>query len=729
TVSDGHGGTDTAKVTLTINPINDAPVAADDTGITDEDTPVMIDVVANDTDRDGNSLSIVGVTNGSMGSVTFSTHTVTYTPDADVNGEDFFTYTVSDGNGGESTATVTVMIAPVADALAANDDFTFTRPGTPVIIDVLGNDTGDDLSISESLGTPSNGIVWIDGTTNTLMYAPQSGFIGTDSFTYTVHDGSEGQDTAMVTVDVGNYTYLAKDLGGDAGFGENSLDRTDDAHSDAIDISSILSTSSANGLNLFGTVYKALYVNTNGSISFGNGTTVFTPKELSAVDNDLPVMIAPFWADAETYSEGSPTPGGNSTGSNLVYYDLDAQNHTFTATWDDVGYYDDHTDHLNAFQLQLIDMGNGDFDIIFRYEDINWVTGDIPGIARAGVSAWDGIHYLEIDPSGSPDGMMGLAGEKGTSCPLGYWELNVRDGKVDAYDDFMTGEGDSGDVLHGGMGNDTLKGYAGDDSLFGESGNDELYGGEGNDSLSGGTGKDILHGDTGNDFLYGDNQKDTLYGGDGNDFLYGGKQDDDLYGGDGDDFLSGDENDDFLFGGAGRDILDGGTGKDIFCFSDAGSADVVSEFDSSADVIKFYEGELGFSAKNNNWDDFFGHSSDGNPDALDPTALKIIGIDDAQADGLWSDASVDLAINGAIDASKGNGSDDGTYFVLNNGTTFTDGNARVYFWEGDTNDSGTVDVTGDSANELHLLAELTGVSLEDISNMTDQNFQIHSEGF
>ena len=71
--------------------------------------------------------------------------------------------------------------------------------------------------------------------------------------------------------------------------------------------------------------------------------------------------------------------GGNSTGSNRVYYALDTVNHIFTVTWDDVGYYSAHTDKLDAFQLQLIDEGNGDFDIEFRYEAINWTTGDLSG--------------------------------------------------------------------------------------------------------------------------------------------------------------------------------------------------------------------------------------------------------------------------------------------------------------------------------------------------------------
>jgi hypothetical protein len=66
-------------------------------------------------------------------------------------------------------------------------------------------------------------------------------------------------------------------------------------------------------------------------------------------------------------------------GQNLIWYDLDATNGVFTATWDDVGYYRSHTSPLNAFQLQLFDQGDGAFDIVFRYEDVNWTTGDASG--------------------------------------------------------------------------------------------------------------------------------------------------------------------------------------------------------------------------------------------------------------------------------------------------------------------------------------------------------------
>jgi len=84
--------------------------------------------------------------------------------------------------------------------------------------------------------------------------------------------------------------------------------------------------------------------------------------------------------------------------------DLDTVDHIFTVTWDDVGYYNSHANKLDAFQIQLIDesaTGAGNFDIEFRYEAINWTTGDASGgsnglggtVARAGFSAGDGATF------------------------------------------------------------------------------------------------------------------------------------------------------------------------------------------------------------------------------------------------------------------------------------------------------------------------------------------------
>ncbi len=93
-------------LTVTVDSVNDAPVAVNDTIVTSEDTPIVVPVTVNDSDVDGDSLSVTGVTNGAHGTVTLVDGVVTYTPDADYHGVDTFTYTITDGNGATSSATV-----------------------------------------------------------------------------------------------------------------------------------------------------------------------------------------------------------------------------------------------------------------------------------------------------------------------------------------------------------------------------------------------------------------------------------------------------------------------------------------------------------------------------------------------------------------------------------------------------------------------------------------------
>ncbi len=109
-VSDGFGGSDTITVNVTITPVNDAPVAVNDSASTQPDTAVVINVLNNDTDVENDSLTVTAVTQGSKGSVSHNGTTVTYTPNPNESGSDSFTYTISDGNGGSDTATVTVQL-------------------------------------------------------------------------------------------------------------------------------------------------------------------------------------------------------------------------------------------------------------------------------------------------------------------------------------------------------------------------------------------------------------------------------------------------------------------------------------------------------------------------------------------------------------------------------------------------------------------------------------------
>ena len=109
-VSDGFGGMDSITVAVTIDSVNDDPVAVADSKATPPETAVTINVLQNDTDPEDDSLTIIAVTQGSKGVVTHDGTAVTYTPNASQTGSDSFTYTISDGNGGSDTGTVNIQL-------------------------------------------------------------------------------------------------------------------------------------------------------------------------------------------------------------------------------------------------------------------------------------------------------------------------------------------------------------------------------------------------------------------------------------------------------------------------------------------------------------------------------------------------------------------------------------------------------------------------------------------
>ena len=204
TVDDGNGGVATSTVTINVGFENTPPITNPNTAETDEDTPVTIDVLANDSDPDGDPLTVTEAT-AENGTVTINPEgTITYTPNPDFNGTDTITYTADDGNGGATPGTVTVTINPVNDAPVAANDSATTDVDSAVDINVLGNDfdvDGDTLTVTSATpGTNGTTAINPDGT---ITYTPEAGFVGLDTFEYTVDDGNGGTDTATVTVSVG----------------------------------------------------------------------------------------------------------------------------------------------------------------------------------------------------------------------------------------------------------------------------------------------------------------------------------------------------------------------------------------------------------------------------------------------------------------------------------------------------------------------------------------------
>jgi hypothetical protein len=187
------------------------PVAADDGANVLEDSGAnAVNVLANDADANGDTLTIVSVTQGANGSVaiTGGGTGVSYTPNADYFGADSFTYTVSDGNGGQDTATVTVSVENVNDAPVANNDNYSTNQDTTLTVlpaaGVLANDTDiDDASLTAVLvGGPSNASGFALNADGSFSYTPLPGFTGVDSFDYKADDGEEDSNIATVTITV-----------------------------------------------------------------------------------------------------------------------------------------------------------------------------------------------------------------------------------------------------------------------------------------------------------------------------------------------------------------------------------------------------------------------------------------------------------------------------------------------------------------------------------------------
>ncbi|NET00249.1 MAG: tandem-95 repeat protein [Sphaerospermopsis sp. SIO1G1] len=224
TVQDGDGGTsNAATVNVTVTPVNDNPVANNDTATTSEGNAVVIDVLTNDTDVENNiDITTVQIstspTNGTA-SVDETTGEITYTPTGDFSGNDSFTYTVQDGDGGTSnSATVNVTVTPVNDNPVATDDTATTPEGNPITINVLNNDTDTenniDITTVEISTSPTNGTASVDETTGEITYTPTGDFSGEDSFTYTVQDGDGGTSNAAtvnVTVTPVNDNPVATD--------------------------------------------------------------------------------------------------------------------------------------------------------------------------------------------------------------------------------------------------------------------------------------------------------------------------------------------------------------------------------------------------------------------------------------------------------------------------------------------------------------------------------------
>ncbi len=510
------------------NALNEAPVARFDDATTRLGQPVTIGVLGNDSDFNGDALTVDSVTTPANGAASINPDgTIEYTPEDGFAGADTFSYEISDSSGATSTASVTVTVTepPRVTLPDAGGDFEITAEnGRVVVRDGSGSEVGNaQLTAGDSLLI--NGASGDDSLT--LDLSVLSGL----NIDRVVFDGLAGFDTLTVT-------------GGS--FGAATIDLTNPTDG---------------RIQLDGTT-----IDFRGLEPVDLTGTTATDVVLNLPDGGVRAVLEPFAAGQLRLRSTDPLPAFEET-----IFAIPSGNVTVNG-----GDGDDLIDASGA-GIGLVVNGAGGSDVLIGSSLADTLSGNA-GADRIEAGAGDDVllggteNDTLIGNSGDDD-LRGEAGDDVLSGGAGSDVLVGSDG-----DDWLRGQGASGDVLSGGLGNDHLDGGAGTDRLI-ESGNvnftatDHSLTGLGDDlmagieflRLTGGVSDNSIDAGafSGNVVLNGRGGDDLLIGGAGNDNINGGAGRDTLVGNAGNDRLRGQgSTGDKISGGLGDDTLDGGAGND-----------------------------------------------------------------------------------------------------------------------------------------------------------------------
>lgn len=202
-VNDGFIDSNIATVTVTITPDNDSPVALDDLFTTNEDTSALIDVLGNDTDLDGDLLSILSVEQPSHGNTTISNNQILYTPTENYHGPDSFSYLITDNLGGNTIGFVEVTVIPVNDAPTAEAGSLTLQENSAETGILTANDIdGDSLTFSIVTNGALGTAIVTNPATGEYTYTPNLDASGTDTFTFKANDGTSDSNIATCTINI-----------------------------------------------------------------------------------------------------------------------------------------------------------------------------------------------------------------------------------------------------------------------------------------------------------------------------------------------------------------------------------------------------------------------------------------------------------------------------------------------------------------------------------------------
>jgi Ca2+-binding RTX toxin-like protein len=566
-VADPSGGVATGRVFLTVTPVNDAPLVLNDAGFaTDEDILLFIgssDLLANDSDPDGDPLTLARIVSSAGGAATLLANgTIEFRPAPNFFGAASFVYEAVDGQGGASLGRVDIAVAPINDAPRVVNEtgasaFSVVRDNSLVFdpAALLANDSdidGDALEVS-AVHDAVNGSVGFDAE-GRVVFTPDAGFSGLASFNYSVRDGQGGVSLGLAHVNVLGAAGSVPVANDDAGYSVNEdgsvvisaaslLANDTDADNHPLSLISVRTVSGSGAsvsINAAGDVVYAPAADFSGvdrfeyRISDGvNGESVALVDVVVVEINDAPVA----GADAAATSLDAPLVLRI---SDLLANDSDVE---------------DSLAALSIIAVENLSVGaativNNEFIVIE---------------APLGFSGALAFNYVLADTDGGED-------RGAVSATIAATPAGVIAGTV------------ARDLLLGSPLGETLIGLDGADTIEGRGGDDVIVSGPGADAIHGGAGFDSVDYSGSNAGLRVDLNARVGLGGHAEGDLYasieaviGSAFADELYGDAGANRLIGGAGSDTISGANGADTLEGGASGDRYEFAAGFGADLVRE--------------------------------------------------------------------------------------------------------------------------------------------------------
>ena len=471
-VSDNHGGSNTYTYAISLAPVADAPLAADGSASGNEDTTITGQASA--TDPDSPSLTYAVVAGPQHGSLTLNANgSYSYTPNANFNGPDSFTFKANDGSLDSNIATVSLTVIPVNDAPVAADSSASGAEDTAITGQAAVTDVdGPALTYAVVAGPQHGGVTFNpDGS---YVYAPTANYNGPDSFTFKANDGSLDSNTATVALTINAVNDAPVAANGSASGNE---DTAITGQASATDVDSPSLTYAL----VSGPTHGALTFNSTGSYSYTpsanyNGPDSFTFK---ANDGSLDSNTATVSLTVNPVNYAPVVAGESAIASTSGSVSIPVA--TLLANDTDVD--------GDALSIVSVAMGATPHGVV------QLVGGVVTYTPNVGYTGTDTFTYAVTDGHVATP-VNGTVTVTISTQTAGYTPGTAGN---DVFD--FSGRIAPQQVNSAG-GNDTVTGGAGADSLNGSTGNDVLVGAGGADALTGGAGADTVTGGSGNDNFY-----------------------------------------------------------------------------------------------------------------------------------------------------------------------------------------------------------------------------------